>query len=332
MKKVLFLDTSIATSNIGDEIINISIKNNFPEIFNDNYIYNLPTHTRTFTWYQKLIYKKRMSLYEEADYKFLCGTNALYTNMLRPMPTWNINIFNYGLFKNTICLGVGLGVNSKKVNFYTKFLYKKVLSSEFVHSVRDENTKSFLEKLGFKAINTGCPTLWGMDSMECEKIPTKKADRCIFTLTNYHSDVINDKLMIDIIKSNYSEIYFWPQCLEDIDYFKQLDRSNSSVHLLAPNIDAYENILLAGDIDYIGNRLHGGIYALQHAVRTIIISIDYRAEEMSKDFSLQCIKRSQIKEKLNEIINSNWSTSISELNTDKINKWKKQFVNSRVSD
>lgn len=39
MKKVLFLDTSIATSNIGDEIINISIKNNFPEIFNDNYIY-----------------------------------------------------------------------------------------------------------------------------------------------------------------------------------------------------------------------------------------------------------------------------------------------------
>lgn len=58
MKKVLFLDTSIATSNIGDEIINISIKNNFPEIFNDNYIYNLPTHTRTFTWYQKLIYKK----------------------------------------------------------------------------------------------------------------------------------------------------------------------------------------------------------------------------------------------------------------------------------
>ena len=53
---------------------------------------------------------------------------------------------------------------------------------------------------------------------------------------------------------------------------------------------------------------------------------------MSKDFSLQCIKRSQIKEKLNEIINSNWSTSISELNTDKINKWKKQFVNSRVSD
>ena len=128
------------------------------------------------------------------------------------------------------------------------------------------------------------------------------------------------------------------RCLEpvdykiDIDYFKQLDRSNSSVHLLAPNIDAYENILLAGDIDYIGNRLHGGIYALQHAVRSIIISIDYRAEEMSKDFSLQCIKRSQIKEKLNEIINSNWSTSISELNTDKINKWKKQFVNSRVSD
>ena len=71
--------------------------------------------------------------------------------MLRPMPTWNINIFNYGLFKNTICLGVGLGVNSKKVNFYTKFLYKKVLSSEFVHSVRDENTKKFFRKAWFQS-------------------------------------------------------------------------------------------------------------------------------------------------------------------------------------
>ncbi len=61
---------------MGDEIIQYSIRKNFPELYIDNYIYTLPTHTKTFTWYQKLLYQKRMNLYHSADLKFLWGTNA----------------------------------------------------------------------------------------------------------------------------------------------------------------------------------------------------------------------------------------------------------------
>lgn len=48
MKTVLMFDTSIATLNVGDEIINLSIKKNWPEIFNENYILTMPTHTPSF--------------------------------------------------------------------------------------------------------------------------------------------------------------------------------------------------------------------------------------------------------------------------------------------
>ena len=139
------------------------------------------SHTPMYTLLQSIIYQKKLSVFKDADYKFLCGTNALYTNMLRPLPTWNINLLDCGLAKKTICLGAGIGINSKKVNLYTRTLYNKVLSHEYTHSVRDEKTKKFLEELGFKAINTGCPTLWGLTPEHCADIPKEKGKRVIYT-------------------------------------------------------------------------------------------------------------------------------------------------------
>ena len=138
MKNVLLLDTSVGSLNQGDEIINISIKKNWSELFENNYIMNMASHTPMYTLLQSIIYQKKLSVFKDADYKFLCGTNALYTNMLRPLPTWNINLLDCGLAKKTICLGAGIGINSKKVNLYTRTLYNKVLSHEYTHSVRPD--------------------------------------------------------------------------------------------------------------------------------------------------------------------------------------------------
>lgn len=324
MKNVLMLDTSIASLNQGDEIINISIKKNWNEIFQNNYIIKLPTHTPVYTPFQCFLYnKKKLDVFNNAEYKFLCGTNALYTNMFRPLPSWNINICNCKMIKNTICLGTGLGVNSKKVNLYTKLLYKKVLSKKFVHSVRDKKTKEFLESLGFKAINTGCPTLWGLTPEFCDEIPEKKSDNVIFTLTSYENDKENDKIMIDILRKMYKKIYFWPQSIWDLEYLKSLSNTEDII-IISPNIYEYDKILNS-DIDYVGNRLHGGIFAMQHKCRTIIISIDYRAKEMAETYSFKCIEREEIKEKLEKMINSEWNTQINGLDFKKIEEWKRQF-------
>ena len=47
---------------IGDEIILDSIRENFPELFENNYIYSLPTHTLHFSLLQKLLYRKKISI------------------------------------------------------------------------------------------------------------------------------------------------------------------------------------------------------------------------------------------------------------------------------
>lgn len=318
------LDTSVGSLNQGDEIINISIRDNWKEIFENNYIFRLASHTPVYSLLQYLYRRKAFKTIENADYKFLCGTNALYVNMLRPVPSWNINIFNTNLVKNTICLGIGIGVNGSEANWYTRNLYNKVLSHDYIHSTRDEKAKNFLEKLGFKAVNTGCPTLWGLTDEHCKGISEKKSENAVFTLTGYDIDIENDKKMVEIILKNYNEVYFWPQCLDDYYYLQKLDVDNS-IKIVTPNVSSYDRIL-NGNIDYIGNRLHGGIYALQHKCRSIIISIDYRAEEMKNNYSIPCIKREDITSTLENTINSQWNTQIKGLDFDLISEWKSQFI------
>lgn len=322
-KKVLLLDTAVGTSNMGDEIINLSIKKNWSELFHNNYLINLPTHTLQYSLFQKMIYKQKMELYKNADYKFLCGTNALYVNMLRPMPNWNITPLNCQLVQGTICLGVGIGTNGTKANYYTRKLYDKVLNHDYIHSVRDEKAKIFLEDLGFQALNTGCPTLWGLNEEHCKNIRTGKAGRVVFTLTNYIRDEENDRLMIECLLRNYEEVFFWPQCIADLEYMYSLG-DFSKVKIIPPNLEAYENILNT-EIDYVGNRLHGGIFALQHSCRTIIIEIDYRVREMNETYTLPSIKRTEIGSQLNDMINSNWTTKTIGIDSEIINKWKAQF-------
>ncbi|MBQ9782574.1 MAG: polysaccharide pyruvyl transferase family protein [Clostridia bacterium] len=322
MKKVVIFDTSIGSLNMGDEIINRSIKKNWKELYKDNYTIIMPSHTPTFHGWQNLI-MKRNKAYSDVDFKFICGTNLLYTNMLRPEPNWNIFLHNTKNVRGTICIGVGIGKNSKRVNLYTRALYKKVLNKEFVHSVRDDAALKLLQDLGFKAVNTGCPTLWGLTPEFCKTIPTKKSNRAIFTLTCYHADIEKDKKMVEIIKKNYEEVYFWPQTMSDLDYIHSLGVAEG-VNVVAPNVESYDEILSAGDIDYIGNRLHGGIFSLQHARRTIIIGIDYRVDEMKKTFSIPSMKRENMEE-LDGLINSEWQTEINGIDFEAIEKWKAQF-------
>lgn len=323
MKKILLLDTSVATLNMGDEIIHSSIINNWSELMENNYVCTFPTHTPPFSWWQNILCKKKVALYNNMDYKFLCGTNALYTNMLRPFPTWNINILNRNVLSGTILVGVGAGVNSKNVNYYTRHLYQSVLSKAYIHSVRDDFTKEMLEKMGFKAYNTGCPTLWGLTPEFCQKIPTTKSKEVVFTLTGYHPDEENDKRMVDVLANNYDKLLFWPQSISDLDYLKHFN-FKYKIELIPPSLNAYDSALCK-NVDYVGNRLHGGIRALQHGKRSVIVSIDYRALNMSKHFSLPIIQRKDIANQLDELINEEYRTEIKGIDFDLVKEWKNQF-------
>ncbi|MCR2051734.1 polysaccharide pyruvyl transferase family protein [Actinomyces bowdenii] len=323
MKRVLLLDTSVGSLNMGDEIINRSIRANWPELFSSNYVMRMASHTPMHTPLQYALYRRKLDTFKRADIKLLCGTNALYTNMLRPLPTWNINYINCGMAAGTVCLGVGVGANSATVNLYTRALYRKVLARDVVHSVRDERTRRLLEDLGLEAWNTGCPTLWGLSPEHCARIPRDRSEEVVFTLTSYHPDAARDRAMISILREHYSALHFWPQCIDDLAYLRSLGQSQG-VRVVAPSVSAFGAVLDTG-VDYVGNRLHGGIFALQRGCRAIIISIDYRAREMGKDYSLRLVERDAIDTDLAPVIEGSWATAVNGLDFDRIRRWKAQF-------
>lgn len=148
----------------------------------------------------------------------------------------------------------------------------------------------------------------------------------MFTLTYYSKDRENDKRMIEILCDNYEICYFWPQCINDLEYFNSLN-IQKPIKVISPNLESYKSILTEKNVDYVGNRLHGGIFALQHQRRSIIIAIDYRAIEMNRSYSFECIERKLIPKLLENKIKMDWTTRISGIDFDLIKEWRRQFIN-----
>lgn len=320
MDNILLLDTSVGSLNKGDEIIMRCIRRELCEITKDKFTLTLPTHVSPFHWYQVVRGSYRVKTYSNAKFKFVGGSNLLTMNMLTHFPQWNINIFNYGPLKGSVLVGVGAG-KGDKINSYTKMLYKKVLSHQYIHSVRDERTKILLEKMGFRALNTGCATLWSLTPEYCKEIPREKADSVVFTLTHHSKDFQKDQMLIDVLNANYSKVYFWIQDAGDLTYLKSLNNIEN-IKIIPPNVDEYEKVFQK-EIDYIGTRLHGGIYAMRNKKRSIIISIDERARGMSETYNLNTIERKDF-DQLERVINSKIITMVN-LDLNNINIWLNQF-------
>ncbi|WKG28839.1 polysaccharide pyruvyl transferase family protein [Priestia aryabhattai] len=320
MDNVLLLDTSVGSLNKGDDIIMACVRYHLSEIVEDDYLLTLPTHVSPFSWYQVARNSNRVKIYSEAKHKFVGGTNLLTMDMLTHFPQWNINIFNCGPLKGSILLGVGAG-KGNKITKYTKMLYKKVLSHEYIHSARDERTKTLLEEMGFKALNTGCATLWSLTPEFCKGIPTEKSDSAVFTLSHHSKDYIKDQLLIDVLNRNYKDVYFWVQDKKDLNYLKTLDNIKN-IKIVPPTLESFQEILNT-NIDYIGTRLHGGIFAMRNKIRSIIIGIDERARGMGETYNLNQIDRNNL-DNLEKMINSSIVTDVN-VNFDIVNMWRDQF-------
>lgn len=324
MKKIQLLDTSIGTSNIGDNIIMECVIKELAPILNNNFVYNMPTHLPAFSTFSVLRNSLTVQNYASCDYKFAGGSNLLVKDLKTHYPQWNIHYFNSAPLNGVILVGVGAGAG-EKTNEYTTRLYQKVLSNEYYHSVRDERSKKYVESLGLKAYNTGCVTMWMLTPEFCKTIPTRKSNSVVFTLTGIVGNKVlpEDQEMINILRECYETVYFWIQGDLDFQYFNKMNNTEGII-VIPPNIKAYDE-LLANNVDYVGTRLHGGIYAMRHSKRAIIIAIDERAREINAGNNLNCIERSKIAVELKQKILSDFETRIV-MPYDEIEKWKKQFT------
>lgn len=321
MKNILLLDTSVGSENKGDDIIMECVRRELQFILKDNFEYTLPTQVSPFHWYQVWRNSNRIRTYSNCSLKFIGGSNILCKNLLTHYPQWNINWFNCKPLVGSIGVGVGAGAGDHS-NWYTRKMYQRVLSHDFYHSARDQRTKEYIEGLGLKAINTGCVTMWKLTPEFCRTIPTSKSSQVVFTMTSRNGINQKDQFLIDTLVSNYDKVFFWPQGINDYQYLQRFDNI-AHIQVLQASKQDYDDYLSASDTDYVGTRLHGGVYAMRHGKRAIIIAIDERAREINKANHLNCIDTNEINQ-LPQLINSDIETRVT-MDFEAISRWKSQF-------
>lgn len=334
MRTIAIYDTEIATTNIGDKIIQDSIFAEMEDILDAGFYLKLATHVRNFDPFQMAVMSRgrKLGFFRDADWKFICGTNLITQKRVRfdpRPPQWQLYPSNLSLYEGSVLVGVGTTGDSDQPDFYARWLYRKALDHDFTHSVRDDLTKRYIENLGLKAINTGCPTLWKLTPEFCREIPTKKAPACIFSVSGYKTqrDFEQDEKMIEILERNYEKLYVWIQTPIDESYINQLVGKDRFERIVS--LSAYRKKLLEGNVDYVGTRLHGGVYALQHKVRSIIISIDHRAEGFHETNNLPIVRRSEIEAELEKRIQSEFATEIV-IDQEAIDEFLNQFRDGKI--
>lgn len=316
MKTISVLDTSICSSNLGDQIIMDAVKDVVEDVCDPALLMHVQTHD--------VISKKSYRLMNQSELIFVGGTNLLSSNM-NSYNQWKVSLWDSVFIKDIILLGVGWWQYQNKPNFYTKFLYKRLLSSKHLHSVRDSYTERQLKSIGItNVINTSCPTAWKLTEEHCASIPNQKSDSVLVTFTEYNQDEKLDSEILILLRKMYQTVYFWTQQPKDYEYMQAF--CGDKVIYLNPSLKALDQVLSSCNLDYIGTRLHCGIRALQYKKRVLILAVDNRATEIAKDINLPVLPRESI-EAIKIWINSSYETRIN-IPKEKINQWKTQFINS----
>ena len=328
MKRIAIFDTALGTSNLGDEIIFEEVRRNMGSIFDSHFSLRLATHVNNFSVWQMLRRNSKIRFFQEADWKFICGTNLIaQTRIGKINSQWQLTPSNLSIYKNCVLIGAGTTEDKETLDPYARFLYRSVLSKKFIHSVRDELTRGIVESLGCRAVNTGCPTLWDLTPERCSGIPAGKGDSCVVSVSGYgnQTDEERDSMMLGIVTGSYGNVRAWIQTTEDDGYLTRLEKRLGIPPLYRIySLSAFREVLLSGRTDYVGTRLHGGIFAMRNGCRSLIISIDHRADGLRETNNIPALSRKDIGSQLERLINSSFTTDI-HLNVDAIAKFKSQF-------
>ncbi len=332
MKKndyITILDPSLKNSrselsdNLGDLIIYNSCSTVLKELFPDKEFVRITTH-QYFT-------KKDKEIINNALYTFVGGTNILTSDIRhfpRLSPIKRKGFYLFPGFKNVILLGTGWAGYQRKMDWATRLYYKNILRRNICHSVRDNYSATRLQDAGFtNVIHTSCPTTWKLDTSFSNQF-NPSFDKVLLMLTNYDSDATADNTLLEIIlQTGASEIFFFPQSSQDTIYLQTLPaytHNISKFKLLNHDLAELNNLVSSIRLNYIGNRLHGGIQCLAYKHPAMTISIDNRAAEMGKSINLNVTGRNNYS-LLEKWIRNEYIPPLLTLPHQGIEQWQKQF-------
>ena len=318
--KVLLYDPAVSSLNMGDHIISESCRRELGPLLDHAFLVEISSH---------LPVSKYLSYLGHTDYRFVCGSNLLRGRMNARFRQWDVTPLHAGLVGPAVLMGVGWWQYSDEPNAYTRWLYRRILSSDVKHSVRDEFTARKLRSMGFEnVINTSCPTMWQLNEQHCSSIPSAQAGSVVTTVTDYSRDPARDRSMLLGLTRLYTGVHIWIQGTGDLDYLDTLDLPWQKFEVLAPALGNLDAALDDPDVDYVGTRLHAGIRALQHGRRALVIGVDNRAAEKNRDFNLAWLPREEI-HRLADVVGRTLRMDI-RIPLDRISEWKAQFPELRT--
>lgn len=329
-ERILLFDTSQTSENLGDYIIMDSVNKELRDLFPEDLLIRTPTHDT--------VGKFAHSWGDRTKLKFVGGSNLLSGRFTRrDVAQWRFGFHDAKKLHEII--GIALGWQSyrqydrlidRPFVSAQKYLYKKSLSSEYLHSVRDSYTQKKLEEYGFKSINTACVTMWRLDTKRLNQLPLCKANKVVTTITDYRNDEQYIKAyesMLTTLLETYNQVALWIQAPPDKELIDRLNIPNKSrIQFINPSLEAYDEVL-SEDVDYVGTRLHAGIRALQHNRRATIIEVDNRATEIAKDTNLPVLSMKNIG-RLREVVEQPTPIDL-HIPFDEIKRWKQQFLSSK---
>jgi hypothetical protein len=302
IKHVHFLDTSVASDNVGDEIIVEAVKAVMKPLFGECYVSTSSGHDGLGPFGRELV--------AGADVAILMGTNALSPRdqMAARRFVWTIRPEDRAVLAGKVVLcGVGANRAFEKVERLQAALLGEVLSRHYRHSVRDGPGLEILRQCGVAGVNTSCPTLWRyLDAPVV--VPQGKAEGVVFTLTRHRPDPA-DAVMVALLRRMYRQVWFWPQQPRDLGYLAEI-AGLEGIQVLPANLAAYDAHLAAHEVDVVGTRLHGGIRGLSHGRRVLIVAIDNRAAEIGRETGLPVMLRQDLAAQMEARLQGSWPTAL----------------------
>lgn len=311
MHQVTVLDTSVATLNIGDEIIMDSVRREVAELLPEAMIRTVPTHER--------LGKRSRMLLRQSSVNLAGGTNLVGPPMAYNR-LWKVGVGELLRSPRVTLMGSGWRRYDARVTPYTAALLRRALSESVPHAVRDEFTADKLKSIGVRnTLVTGCPTTWLLTEDVVRRLPRSIGSAAVVVLNGKKDPAGFASAVFQSALSHYEKVYFWPQMIPDMRYLTELPRG---IEPISPTLRGYDSLLRSGPgLDYVGSRLHAGIRALQHGRRTLIFELDNRATEMGKTLKLPTYPTSTSLTELSDLVTSPVEYRIT-IPADAVSAWK----------
>lgn len=281
MRSIVWLDPSKENVNAGDEIIADAIDSlDLPGV---NQARRITTH--------RFLSREEVGALSRADVVLVGGTNILRSNFLnRQWPVTPRQLF--AMRAKTVFLGVGWWQYQSPPGAFTRAALRSISHPVIPHAARDSYTAMRLQSLGLPAVMTSCPTLWNLNGYEISPRQAGSSDSVVVTITDYHFSAVQDSGWLSYLSDRFQSVSVVGMGPGDERAFHSIETPDNVVWR---GFGAEVLKRLSGETQlFIGTRLHAGIRWLQMGGAALVLSVDNRAREISRDTGLPVVQRQDV--------------------------------------